>query len=118
MREIGTWRGTKPTKTEGGLGEEGEIGVGNVLATRTISHPEIGDKKNGLSGRRQESDCDWVRAESDCLFFARPEKDPGPGAAAIGMLARVRTMKGKNRVVYEREREGWDWGRGFPQAIT
>ena len=105
--------------------KEGRKGgwVGNILATsyalaRTISHPEIGDKKNGLSGRRQESDCDWVHAESDCLFFARPEKDPGPGAAPIGMLARVRTMKGKNRVVYEREREGWDWGSGFPQAIT
>ena len=34
------------------------------------------------------------------------------GAAAIGMLARVGTMKGKNLVVYEREREEWDWGSG------
>ena len=75
MRGIGRERrereGRHRTKTEKGRGR---------LQTRTIPHPEIGDKKNGLSGRRQESDCDWVHAESDCLFFARPEKDPGCGS--------------------------------------
>ena len=98
MREIGTWRGTKPTKTEGGLGEEGEIGVGNVLATRTISHPEIGDKKNGLSGRRDDKTTGHAMPSPTACFLPVRKRTRG-AAAPIGMLARARTMNGSGRIV-------------------